>query len=125
MSFKFSFYALNIYLMKTLFTNVIFLFMLDMKEGQYISACSMGKLPNHLQCESSLPLLIFGGEAVSNQHSEIFFTFFWQALFFCRPTSLTPKNNLFPPLPALDDSCLIDLPQHLNAPLNASNKFFH
>ncbi len=37
MSFEFSFSMLNIYLMKTLFTNVIFLFMLYIKVGQYIS----------------------------------------------------------------------------------------
>ena len=52
------------------------------------------------------------------------YLFFGQALLFCKPTSLTPKNTLFPPLPAPDDSWLIDLPQHLNALLNASNKFF-
>ncbi len=50
MSFEFSFYMLNIYLMKTLFANVIFLVMLYIKVGQYISLCLTGKLPNHLWC---------------------------------------------------------------------------
>ncbi len=38
MGFEFSFYTLNIYLMKTLFAYVIFLFMLYIKVGQYISS---------------------------------------------------------------------------------------
>lgn len=54
--------------MKTLFIYVMFLILIYAKIVKYINLCLTGKLPDHLQCQGSLPRFFFSTEAAGNQY---------------------------------------------------------